>query len=529
MTEETMSEEKNFQAEEFLTDFKLSMWIPADLAGRVVGKKGVVITNLQRETQTRLINALQPVGSSLWVAVVIIGESPNVLKAYKAVSDIVIGEVDGVVAEFTINRRKHSFLLGNRGIPVIKKTSAETNVRIYIPDKETFQNNNGFHGSHSINCSLEGTCEDVYRALELFNIAYKDTLVKQKHWLDSQKESQAREEELSSQQKTVAAESTIAAATPSVSEMKKVEKSSEVPGRWQRVPHTAVPEPAAAAPGRGPTEEKSPEKVIKEAKPTSIRPDVPGTGQQAEQQAAESVPPLPADGASEEAPAPASELQPYTHRPRVPGAFQQQVTVPAALVGLLLVRRPAKPGSFPKNVINLVQSYTQTLIQRNQVAAPAEDSTVATETAAAGDSSGPSRRRRADSHDEDSASSDGDSDSGEPAAPPAGPPRTDVVFCVSSDDEAAAALAADGLRRMVAGDRIKDVLADLSLRSWQARSKEREKRQAERVSRGRPADAEGGRTKGPKKPYPAKDSSKPGKPWRHQPAAATAAVPETVE
>jgi hypothetical protein len=93
-------------------DMRLSMWIPEELgkccnchkllinvnisilssflAGRVVGKMGVVITNLQRETKAT-IKALPRVGESLWVAVVIIGEWKNITMAYKAVSDRVHG------------------------------------------------------------------------------------------------------------------------------------------------------------------------------------------------------------------------------------------------------------------------------------------------------------------------------------------------------------------------------------------------------------------------------------------------------
>ncbi len=61
------------------------------VAGRVVGKRGVVITNLQRETRAKLMNALSPVGESLWIAVVIIGDWKSIIAAYKAVSEIVSG------------------------------------------------------------------------------------------------------------------------------------------------------------------------------------------------------------------------------------------------------------------------------------------------------------------------------------------------------------------------------------------------------------------------------------------------------
>ena len=59
------------------------------LGGRVVGKKGVVISNIQRETHCKLMHALAPIGSSLWIAVVIMGSPTSVQAAYKAVSSIV--------------------------------------------------------------------------------------------------------------------------------------------------------------------------------------------------------------------------------------------------------------------------------------------------------------------------------------------------------------------------------------------------------------------------------------------------------
>lgn len=48
-----------------------------------------MITNLQRETKARVINALPPVGDSLWIAVSIIGDFKTVFDACKAISDIV--------------------------------------------------------------------------------------------------------------------------------------------------------------------------------------------------------------------------------------------------------------------------------------------------------------------------------------------------------------------------------------------------------------------------------------------------------
>ena len=61
-------------------DFRLSMWIPSDIAGKVIGKKGIVISNMQRETGCKVITACQPVGDSLWVCVTMIGEPTATMK-----------------------------------------------------------------------------------------------------------------------------------------------------------------------------------------------------------------------------------------------------------------------------------------------------------------------------------------------------------------------------------------------------------------------------------------------------------------
>ena len=70
-------------------EFKLTMWIPADLGGKVIGVKGIIISNLTTETKCKFIKALKPVGESLWTAVVIIGEASRCLAAYNAVAGIV--------------------------------------------------------------------------------------------------------------------------------------------------------------------------------------------------------------------------------------------------------------------------------------------------------------------------------------------------------------------------------------------------------------------------------------------------------
>ena len=75
----------------FLDEFKLSMWIPAELGGKVIGVKGIVISHLKTETKCKVIKAIKPVGSSLWTAVVIVGEALRCQAAYNAVAELVNG------------------------------------------------------------------------------------------------------------------------------------------------------------------------------------------------------------------------------------------------------------------------------------------------------------------------------------------------------------------------------------------------------------------------------------------------------
>ena len=80
-----------FGSDFFSGDFKLSMWIPAELTGKVIGTRGVTIQNIERETKCNVVQAMSPVGESLWTAVVIMGEAYRCQAAYNAVALIVDG------------------------------------------------------------------------------------------------------------------------------------------------------------------------------------------------------------------------------------------------------------------------------------------------------------------------------------------------------------------------------------------------------------------------------------------------------
>lgn len=80
----------NATPEQFVQDeLKLSMYVPADAAGKIIGKRGIVVTNLKRETQASFITALKPVGGSLWTAVIVLGTLESVSATYDAIANIV--------------------------------------------------------------------------------------------------------------------------------------------------------------------------------------------------------------------------------------------------------------------------------------------------------------------------------------------------------------------------------------------------------------------------------------------------------
>jgi hypothetical protein len=68
--------------------------------GKVIGKRGVVITNLQKETNT-VINALPTVGESLWLAVVIFGKDlKNIFVAVETITKLVYDGILKLVLEY---------------------------------------------------------------------------------------------------------------------------------------------------------------------------------------------------------------------------------------------------------------------------------------------------------------------------------------------------------------------------------------------------------------------------------------------
>ena len=67
------------------------------------------------------------------MSVTITGEPNSCQRAYNRIRDIVEGEVDEAVAEFSLHPSKHSLVIGSKG-KNIRKLSADHSVRIFVPD-----------------------------------------------------------------------------------------------------------------------------------------------------------------------------------------------------------------------------------------------------------------------------------------------------------------------------------------------------------------------------------------------------------
>jgi len=153
---------------EYFSELKLTMWVPSDQVGKIVGKQGSTITKLTNETGASLIRALQPQSqTTLWSGIAIHGMPPKVLQAYNKVSEIVGGEVDDCVVMFQYFKAKHGFMSsvsGSKGFEILKKISAESECRIFVPDATPVP---AAAAAQPLFVELEGTSSAIFKALVL--------------------------------------------------------------------------------------------------------------------------------------------------------------------------------------------------------------------------------------------------------------------------------------------------------------------------------------------------------------------------
>lgn len=143
------------------------------IVGKVIGKKGTVISHIQRTTFTEVtILSLTNTPTDVWSPLVITGEPSNSFKAFHLIKDIVEGginschitfhsqdifiEVDDIVVEFPMLRTHkiyHGIFYGHHHIQ-FQTLSASTSTRMFIPDFRDVQFN---HNSNiNVNITLEG-------------------------------------------------------------------------------------------------------------------------------------------------------------------------------------------------------------------------------------------------------------------------------------------------------------------------------------------------------------------------------------
>ena len=141
---------------ESLKSLNLSIWVPTEQVGVVIGKQGATISRIQSETSTRVITDKGEKGAeSCWAPIAIKGPPNGVFSACRMVSDIV-DELDDGVAEFQIPRQRHARIIGPRG-ETIRSISAQSAVRIMVPDNK----------GKDDRIQLEGEVNRIARAFEM--------------------------------------------------------------------------------------------------------------------------------------------------------------------------------------------------------------------------------------------------------------------------------------------------------------------------------------------------------------------------
>eukprot|EP00603_Paraphysomonas_imperforata_P011618 CAMPEP_0114459762 /NCGR_PEP_ID=MMETSP0104-20121206/5380_1 /TAXON_ID=37642 ORGANISM="Paraphysomonas imperforata, Strain PA2" /NCGR_SAMPLE_ID=MMETSP0104 /ASSEMBLY_ACC=CAM_ASM_000202 /LENGTH=467 /DNA_ID=CAMNT_0001632419 /DNA_START=99 /DNA_END=1502 /DNA_ORIENTATION=+ len=170
--------------------FKLSIWVPTEAVGKVIGKKGAVIQHIQRESgaMCAIVSEVAPEGKAgadaLWSPIVITGSPSKTLAAHDMIRDVV-EEIDDAVVELSVPQHKlpsshilHGGLLhsGRHPSAALKLLSAETGVRTLVSERRENSSYRGrdYHGDHHGNTlliTLEGTVASVFLALETFTEA----------------------------------------------------------------------------------------------------------------------------------------------------------------------------------------------------------------------------------------------------------------------------------------------------------------------------------------------------------------------
>ena len=154
--------------------FKLTIWIPVEQVGIVIGRSGATISRIQSSSSSRL-NVVPDPEASPWAPVYIKGAPDGVFMAAKLVSDLV-EELDDAVAEFHLSAKGRDKLraggpddgLGNLS-PEARRISAELGVRMRVPPaagKGRGDEHRPSKDGEAEPVTLEGALDRVKRALQ---------------------------------------------------------------------------------------------------------------------------------------------------------------------------------------------------------------------------------------------------------------------------------------------------------------------------------------------------------------------------
>ena len=75
----------------FSPSLRMTCYIPSELAGKVVGKKGVIISNIKENSRLTSLEAKRSVNDSLWSPIMMQGDFRAVKSAFEMISKIVDG------------------------------------------------------------------------------------------------------------------------------------------------------------------------------------------------------------------------------------------------------------------------------------------------------------------------------------------------------------------------------------------------------------------------------------------------------
>tara|TARA_A100001015_G_C14585443_1_gene554540 strand:- start:155 stop:535 length:381 start_codon:yes stop_codon:yes gene_type:complete len=73
--------------------FMLTMWVPREHVGRIIGRKGDVVSKLSRDTHTNIYCDSSSISKSLWTTVCMVGEATACQRAYQKIATICDNEV----------------------------------------------------------------------------------------------------------------------------------------------------------------------------------------------------------------------------------------------------------------------------------------------------------------------------------------------------------------------------------------------------------------------------------------------------